>query len=71
MRPGAIRNKFQMKGPADAEAHHHELPDAQVIHQAELVIGVCVPRPVDFERAGGLATVGITEVHRDAAVLVT
>ena len=57
------------EGAADAEAHHHELVDAQVIHQTELVVGVGVPGPVDLERAGGLAAVGIAQVRRDAAVL--
>ena len=58
------------EGAADAEAQHQELPDAQVIHQAELVVGVCVPGPVDLERAGGLAAVGVAQVCRDTAVLV-
>ena len=57
------------EGAADAEAHHHELVDAEVIHQAELVVGVGVPGPVDLERAGGLAAVGVAQVRRDAAVL--
>ena len=54
---------------ADAEAQHHELVDAEVIHQAEVVVGVGVPRPVDLERAGGLAAIGVAQVRRDAAVL--
>ena len=41
-----------------------------MIHQAELVVGVGVPWPVDLERAGGLAAVGVAQVRRDAAVLV-
>ena len=57
------------EGAADAEAQHHELPDAQVIHQAELVVGVRVPGPVDLERAGGLAAVGVAQIRRDHAVL--
>src|SRR6202023_3624012 len=43
------------EGPANAETHHHELVDAQMIHQAELVVGVGIPRPTDLARAGGLA----------------
>src|SRR5207247_1393655 len=54
---------------ANAEAHHHELLDAEVIHQTELVIGVRIPRPIDLERAGGLAAVGVAQVRCDAAVL--
>ena len=69
MRSGARCNRFQMKRAADAEAQHHEFPDAQVIHQPELVVGVGVPGPVDLERAGGLAAVGVAQVRRDAAVL--
>jgi len=57
------------EGPADAETHHHELVDAQMIHQAELVVGVGIPRPVDLDRAGGLAAGGVAEVRRDAAIL--
>src|SRR5215831_18017466 len=34
-----------------------------------MVVGVCIPRPVDLERAGGLAVIGIAQVRRDAAVL--
>ena len=55
---------------ADAEAEHHELLDAQVVHQPELVVGIGVPRPVDLERARGLAAIGVAQVRRDAAVLV-
>jgi hypothetical protein len=40
-----------------------------MIHHAEMVIGIGIPRPVDLERAGGLATVGVAQVRRDAAVL--
>src|SRR5207302_9275717 len=57
------------EGAADAEAHHHEPIDAQVVHQTDLVIGVGIPRPVDLERAGGMAVIGIAQVRRDAAVL--
>src|SRR5690242_15669321 len=34
-----------------------------------MVIGICIPRPVDLERAGGLAAIGVAQVRRDAAVL--
>ena len=57
------------EGAADAEAQHHELRDAQVIHQAEVVVGVRVPGAVALQRAGGLAAVGVAQVRRDAAVL--
>ena len=41
----------------------------QVIHQSEMVVGIGIPRPLDLERAGGLAAVGVAQVRRDAAIL--
>ena len=35
---------------ADAEAEHHEFVYTQVIHDAEVVVGERVPRPVGLER---------------------
>jgi hypothetical protein len=69
MRPGARFNRFQDERAADAEAQHHELPDAQVVHQAKMVVGVGVPGPVDLERAGGLPAIGVAQIRRDDAVL--
>src|ERR1700686_3085955 len=40
-----------------------------MIHQTEMVIGISIPRPVDLERAGGLAAIGVAQVREDAAVL--
>src|ERR1700674_1566282 len=40
-----------------------------MIHQAELVVGVGFPRPVDLDRAGGLAAGGVAQVRCDAAIL--
>src|SRR6266851_783312 len=40
-----------------------------MIHQAELVVGIGFPRPVDLDRAGGLAAGGVAQVRRDAAIL--
>src|SRR5438477_215444 len=54
---------------ADAESENEELVDAEVIHQAKVIVGVCVPWPVDFERAGGLPATGVAQVRSDAAVL--
>src|SRR2546422_10825334 len=34
-----------------------------------MVIGVRIPRPVELERAGRLAGIGVAQVRRDAAVL--
>src|ERR1700693_6470483 len=40
-----------------------------MIHQAELVVGVGFPRPVDLDRGGGLAAGGVAQVSCDAAIL--
>src|SRR5205085_11043560 len=40
-----------------------------MIHQAELVVGIGVPRPVNLDRAGGLAAGGVAQVRRDATIL--
>ena len=58
-----------MNGPPMQKPSTMNLSMPQVIHQAEVVVGVGVPRPVDLERAGGLAAVGVAQVRRDAAVL--
>ena len=58
-----------MKGPPMQKPITMNLSMPQVIHQAEMVIGVGIPRPVDLERAGGLAAIGVAQVRRDAAVL--
>jgi len=68
-RSGACFKRFQMNGPPMQKHQHHELVDAQMIHQTELVIGIGIPRPVDFERAGRLAGIGVAQVRVDAAVL--
>src|SRR6185436_294122 len=57
------------EGAANAEAHHHELADAQVVREPDMVIGIRIPRRLDLERAGGLPAVGVAQVRRDAAVL--
>ena len=69
MRFGRPPQEVPDEGAADAEAHHHELLDAQVIHQTEMVVGIGIPRPVDLERAGGLPAVSVAQVRRDAAEL--
>src|ERR1700730_14562191 len=40
-----------------------------MIHQTELVVGVGIPRPVDLDRAGGLAAGCVAQVRCDAAIL--
>src|SRR5262249_30259190 len=54
---------------ADAEAHYRELVDPQMIHQAELVVGIGFPWALDLDRAGGLAARSVAQVRRDAAIL--
>src|SRR2546422_7358842 len=34
-----------------------------------MVIGIGIPRPIDLERAGGLAAIGVAHIREDAAVL--
>ena len=58
-----------MNGPPMQKPQHHEPLDAEVIHEAEVVVGVGVPGPVDLERAGGLAARRVTQVGRNAAIL--
>ena len=38
-------------GPADAKTVHHELVDAEMIHQSEMIVGVGIPGPIGLERA--------------------
>ncbi len=52
----------------DAEAHHHEPVDPEMVHQAELVVGEAIPCPLDLERALRLATIGVAQVQRDDAI---
>src|SRR5271170_8267679 len=40
-----------------------------MVHQADMVVGIGVPGPVDRKRAGGLATLGVAQIGRDNAKL--
>src|SRR5262245_23609245 len=40
-----------------------------MVHDAEVVVGVGVPWPVDLQRAGRLTPIGVAQICRDAAVL--
>ena len=51
----------------DAETDHPELVDAEMVHQTKMVVGKGIPRPVNLQRAGGLARRGIAQVGGDAA----
>src|SRR5216684_3682032 len=42
---------------------------AEVVHQADMVVSKGVPRPVRFERPGGLAALGVAQIGRDDAEL--
>src|SRR5215813_10005013 len=55
---------------ADAVAQHEELTDAQVVHEAELIVRVGIPRLLELQRAGGLSAIGVAQVHADAAKVV-
>src|SRR5262245_4365912 len=54
----------------DAVTEHEELVDAEVVHEAELIVGVGVPGPIDLERAGRLPGERVAQVHGDAAEVV-
>ena len=41
-----------------------------MIHQADMIVGIGVPRPVGLERACGLASLGVAQIRRDDAVFV-
>jgi hypothetical protein len=63
-------DELEGKRAADAVSHEEELPDAEVVHQPELVVGEGAPRVIDRDRTGGLAAIRIALVHRDAAEIV-
>jgi hypothetical protein len=42
---------------ANAETHHKELVDLQLIYQTKLVVGIGFPRPIDLDLPVGLAGV--------------
>src|SRR5687767_7698525 len=67
---GCPLHQFHREAPADAVAHEKKLPDPKMVHQAQLVVGKCVPRVGGRNRAGGLAAVRVALIHRDAAKLV-
>src|SRR5262249_49652347 len=46
-----------------------EFIDAQMIHHADMVIGIRIPRAIDLNRTRRLAGIGVAQVRRDAAVL--
>src|SRR5262249_12914429 len=67
---GCALEKAPDERAANAETHHEELVDAQMIHHAELVVGIRLPRPIDFNGSGGLAGGGVAQVRRDAAIFL-
>ena len=54
----------------DAVAEEGELADAEMVHQAELVVGEGVPGIGDRDRTGGLAVRGVSLIHGDHAEVV-
>ena len=47
-----------------------ELLDPEMVHEAELIVGECVPWIAGWDRSGGLAAVGVALIHRDGVKLV-
>jgi hypothetical protein len=54
--------------PADAEAHDQKLLDAEVVHQPKVVIGMCVPGPVNLKRAARLPWVSVAQVNTELSM---
>ena len=52
---------------ADAVAQHDEPLDAEMVHQADMVVGEGVPRPVGLQRPARLAGDRVAQVGRDGA----
>src|SRR5215475_5789892 len=52
---------------ADAEAHHHELTNAEVVHQADMVVRVGVPCSAGLKRPSRLAALGVAQIGGDDA----
>src|SRR5215471_2243297 len=67
---GGPLHELEGKWATDAVAHEEELPDAEVVHEPELVIREGAPGVVDGDRSAGLTTVGVSLIHRDAAEVV-
>ena len=65
---GRALQQIPDEGPADAEAVHHELVDAEMIHQADMVVGVGIPGAIGLERAGRLAVIGVAQIGGDDAI---
>jgi hypothetical protein len=70
MTVGGPLHELEGKGATDAVAHEKELPDAEVVHQPELVLREGTPGVVDRDRPTRLAAVGVALIHRDAAKVV-
>jgi hypothetical protein len=63
-------HQLPREASANAVTHEQELFDAEVVHEAKLIVGKRVPRVVGRNRAGGLAAIGVPLIHRDAAKFV-
>src|SRR5437899_9439925 len=64
-RSGVRSISLSTKGPPIA--HKEELADAEVVHQAQLVVGEGAPGVLDRDRPRGFSAVRVALVHRDAA----
>src|SRR5262249_29364881 len=67
---GRPLEQLEDEGTPDAVAQHEKLADTEVVHEAELIVRICVPGLLDLERPSGLPGVRIAEVHADAAEVV-
>ena len=68
--PSCALQQIPDERAADAVAQRHEFANTEMVQEAEHVVGVGIPRPVDLERAGGLPAIRIAQIEGDAAVFV-
>jgi hypothetical protein len=69
-RCGARSTSASSRTAADAVAEEGELADAEMVHQAELIVGEGVPGIGDRDRPDGLAVRGVSLIHGDHAEVV-
>jgi len=67
---GSSLDELEPERSADAVAHEEELPDAEMVHQPQLVVREGAPGIAGGNRSRGFAAVRSALIHRDAAEVV-
>src|ERR1700722_13214370 len=67
---GSTLHQLEGKAAPDAVSHEEKFPDAEMVHQPELIVGEGAPWIVDGDRTGGFAAIRVALIHRDAAEIV-